>query len=107
MCHDNVIIEYDRRRSVLPSAPVDMEYLDNSKEQYSSEHINQSSYVPTVLVEIALAVVSFAIVEGTCCCHAASPAPASPLFSEHWFRLVHRSTEPASTTSHVAFRSLG
>ena len=30
LCNANVVIKYDRRRSGLPSAPLDMEY-DNNK----------------------------------------------------------------------------
>ena len=32
LCNASAIIEYDRRRSGLPSAPLDMEYDDNSME---------------------------------------------------------------------------
>ena len=32
MCNANVIIEYDRRRSGLSSAPLDMEYDNNRTE---------------------------------------------------------------------------
>ena len=34
----DVTIEYDRRRSGLPSAPIDAEYDNNSIEQWSSKH---------------------------------------------------------------------
>ena len=42
LCDDNVIIEYDRRRSGLPRAPLDMEYDNNSKSKVLSKsiHIN-------------------------------------------------------------------
>jgi len=33
LCNANTIIEYERRRSGLPSAPLDMEYENNSIEQ--------------------------------------------------------------------------
>ena len=33
LCNDIVIIEYDRRRAVLPNAPVDMEYGNNIAEE--------------------------------------------------------------------------
>jgi len=33
LCYANAMIEYDRRRLVLPSAPLDMEYDNNSIEQ--------------------------------------------------------------------------
>jgi len=33
LCNDIVIIEYDRRRSGLPSAPLDIEYGNNIIEQ--------------------------------------------------------------------------
>ena len=32
LCNANVIIEYDRRRSELPSVPIDMEYDNNRTE---------------------------------------------------------------------------
>ena len=35
LCNDIAIIEYDGRRSGLPSAPLDMEY-DNNSNQYNS-----------------------------------------------------------------------
>ena len=31
MCNDIVIVEFGRRRSGLPSAPLDMEYDNNSR----------------------------------------------------------------------------
>ena len=33
LCDASVVIEYDRRRSGLPSAPLDMEYDNSSIEQ--------------------------------------------------------------------------
>jgi len=33
LCNANVITEYDRRRSGIPSAPLDMEYDNSSIEQ--------------------------------------------------------------------------
>ena len=35
MCNANAIIEYDRRRSGLPSAPLDIKYEVNIIEYYS------------------------------------------------------------------------
>ena len=37
-CNANVITDYNRRRSGLPSAPLDMEYDSSSIEQLSSKH---------------------------------------------------------------------
>jgi len=34
----NATIEYDRRRSEIPNAPVDIEYENNRTEQYSSKN---------------------------------------------------------------------
>jgi len=33
LCDDIVVVEYDRRKSGLPSAPLDMGYDNNSIEQ--------------------------------------------------------------------------
>jgi len=38
LCNANAIIEYDRSRPGLSSAPVDMEYDNNSTEIYASKH---------------------------------------------------------------------
>ena len=35
MCNANAIIEYDRRRSGLPNASLDMEYDNSTTEEYS------------------------------------------------------------------------
>ena len=36
LCHANAIIQYDRRRSGLPSASIDMEYDNSNIEQEST-----------------------------------------------------------------------
>ena len=38
LCIDIIIIEYDRRRSGLPNAPVVMEHDNNRTEQKPSKH---------------------------------------------------------------------
>ena len=43
LCNANAIIEYGRRRSGLPSAPLVMGYGNNSIEQYSSKHETHQS----------------------------------------------------------------
>ena len=44
LCSAIVIIEYDRRRSArLPSTSLDMDYDNNSIEEYSSEHQHRLS----------------------------------------------------------------
>ena len=45
MCNGIVIIEYDRRRSGLPNAPLDMEYYNNVTERWSSLHLNITSII--------------------------------------------------------------
>ena len=38
MCNANAIIEYDRRRSGLSSATLDMEYDNNRTEEWPPKH---------------------------------------------------------------------
>ena len=51
LCNANAIIEYDRRRSRLPSAPLDMEYDNNITERYS---LNIASFTYLVKPDIEL-----------------------------------------------------
>ena len=43
LCNASVITEYDRRRSGLPNAPVDMEYDSNRTEIWRPQINHQSS----------------------------------------------------------------
>ena len=40
MCNDIIIVEYDRRRSALPSAPLDIKYDNNKTEQSTAIVLN-------------------------------------------------------------------
>ena len=45
LCKANTIIEYNRRKLGLSSAPLDMEYYNNRTERYPSKHNQKFTYL--------------------------------------------------------------